>query len=166
MKKVWIVIIIIIMVFISVAVWHKNLKNQQATMNTTQTLSPTAEKVFHQLPKWFPTSSWSSPQATTQTTYYGKITGIATSTTITTKDATVPHFGQSIFFRDLGFDADKNLDADGAGSSVWGYKKGTGNDMQIITFTSRTKPTSTAANEPLQFNCPCQTTLTVFVSGK
>lgn len=142
-------------------------KNQSETtpLQTEKTATSTSGKVFQQLPSWFPNSSWSQPQPATQETPYGSLSGMKSSTTMTTKTASVPHFGQSVPLRDMGFDVDKNLAADGAGSSQWGFTKTVDGQKKVIIFSSETKPTNSNPNEPLQFSCPCQTSLSVFVSN-
>lgn len=167
MKKiVWIIVGIILLAGIYIIANRDQMTPASTTQQTSTTpTSSTSEKVYALLPEWFPEARWTSPKATTQETYYGNISGEERTATITTDKATVPHFGQSVDFRDMGFDADKNLDADGPGSSTWGYSKTVDGKKHIVTFGYKTEPTNSNPNEPVQFNCPCKTTLSVFIGN-
>lgn len=128
-------------------------------------LSETAKTIFDQLPPSLPKASWEAPIASNTTTSYGNATGYLENGTITAETASLPHFENKATLSSLGFVVDNNLSADGPGSSLWGYKKTTGNEIQLIIFSYKTDPTSSNPNEPLQFNCPCQTQVSVFVTN-
>lgn len=135
-----------------------------STKNAAQ-LTETQTKIISQLHLWMPTAIWSDPAASQEKTYYGDVLGSEVTGTLKTQEATVPHFENPELLNSLGFSPDTNLSADGPGSSEWGYTKETNGERQFILFSYQTEPTSTDPNEPLQFNCPCQTKLTVFVSN-
>jgi hypothetical protein len=59
-----------------------------------------------------------------------------------------------------GWMQDKNLAADGAGSSVWVYTKGN----QFIVFSYRSEAVNQATNAPL--TCPCNMRFTIFIGTK
>ena len=153
MKKVILISILLLLVLGGYVVFQKINKSQ----------SP-ATAIIAQAAIWLPEATWSKPSSATETTQYGEIKGIKTTATITTQTASIPHFENATFLGQYGFKADNNLAADGPGSSVWGYKKANGSTNQFVIFSYNTVPTSTNLNEPLQFNCPCKTTVSVFVS--
>jgi hypothetical protein len=165
MKKGLLIIIVILLVIGGITAWNIRSARPANQQTVESNVSPTATKVFSALPELMPEAHWSEPVEAKKETFYGNIPGVSRTATIKTQEATVPHFGQSVFFRDLGYDADKNLAADGPGSSQWGYVKNVDGKKQIVTFGYHVKPTNSNPNEPLQFDCPCQTTMTVFVSN-
>lgn len=125
----------------------------------------TADKIFAELPVWVPDASWSTKQRTTEQTPYGDLKGLKSDATVTTETASFSHFEDPTFLAALGFQPDMNLSADGPGLSMWGYSREFLGKKQYAIFSYHTQPTSTKPDEPLQFNCPCQTTLSVFVSN-
>jgi copper homeostasis protein (lipoprotein) len=127
-------------------------------------LSETESHILSQLPSWMPTATWSEPFTTQEQTFYGNFMGSEVTGKVTTKEASVPHFENADFLQSLGFTMDTNLSADGPGSSVWGYVKETNGKKQVVLFSYQTRPLSTNRDEPIQFTCPCQTDLTVFIS--
>ncbi|HVZ66756.1 MAG TPA: hypothetical protein VG917_00670 [Patescibacteria group bacterium] len=135
-------------------------KNGIEPNNSSSSMSP----IFYDLKVWLPDTSWSVPTKTSEQTMYGDLKGEQSTAQITTKQASVNPFENVKAMNDLGYQQDLNLAAGGPGSSVWGYKKTEGNMMQIVTFSYNTAPSYNNPNEPLQFNCPCKTTLKVFVS--
>lgn len=138
---------------------------QQSPTTPPVEVSQTAQTIFTTLPSSLPKATWEAPINSNLTTSYGNATGYLENGTITTDEASVPHFEDKTTLSSLGFTADNNLSADGPGSSLWGYKKTTGNEIQLVIFSYKTDPTSSNPNEPLQFNCPCQTQVSVFVSN-
>lgn len=128
-------------------------------------VSQTAQTIFTTLPSSLPSATWETPISSNLTTSYGNATGYLENGSITTEQTSLPHFEDKATMSSLGFTADNNLSADGPGSSLWGYKKTTGNEIQLVIFSYKTASTSSNPNEPLQFNCPCQTQVSVFVSN-
>lgn len=111
-----------------------------------------------------PNVSWGKPQDTTEPTPLGNLAGVKLSGTLSAAQATLPHFENAKTLEAAGYKPDMSLSADGPGSSVWGYKKTSGRDTSIILLSYNTTPSSSNPNEPLQFNCPCQMSVSVFVS--
>lgn len=109
-------------------------------------------------------STWGEPQKTTELTPYGNLNGVKLSGKLKTNQATLPHFEDSEVLRKLGYLPDNSLSADGPGSSVWGYKKQNNGKISIILYSYNTKPSSNNPDEPLQFNCPCSMSVSVFIS--
>ena len=140
------------------------------TIGTPPSLTPftppqtiVANDIFAQVPFWN-SAKWSFIKTISISSYYGRLTGKQIEATMTTQQVTIPHFEDSAFLQNLGFDQDRNISADGPGSSVWGYKKTTGSSSQVVLFSYTTTPVTVVPNEPIQFNCPCTTNLSVFVS--
>ena len=123
------------------------------------------KNIINQLPTWLPNTSWSAPFAASYETPYGTFQGTETTTTITTDSPTMRNFEDEKFLNSLGLKIDTMLLADGPGSSMWGYKKEINGKIQTVLFFYKTTPTSTPTDEPIQFNCPCQTKVTVFISN-
>jgi hypothetical protein len=167
MKKALIAIVIVLLVAGGVYAWNTKTTSQSVPAKTAGTpTSPTTEKIYNQLPELMPEAQWSEPVQANKETFYGNASGVTRTATIKTQKAYIPHFGQSTFFKDLGYEADKNLDADGPGSSQWGYTKTVDGKKQYVIFGYNVKPTNNNPNEPVQFNCPCQTTMTLFVGNQ
>ncbi len=151
---------LIIVISVLVGFGGHFLKNSSNTATPTPIATQVQPNspIFSKLNSWLP-GDWSTPVTSSQMNY----SGMESSVTITTQTAAVSHFEDVSYLKSLGFEPDINLSADGPGSSVWGYKNAeTG---QVIVFSYRTSPTSTNPNEPLQFNCPCQSKVSVFVSN-
>ncbi|HMS22572.1 MAG TPA: DUF333 domain-containing protein [Candidatus Levybacteria bacterium] len=110
-------------------------------------------------------ATWGKPQKTNEPTPYGDLNGVKLSGKLTTSQATLPHFEDAEALKKLGYIPDNSLSADGPGSSVWGYKKQNSEKTSIILYSYNTKPSSNNPNEPLQFNCPCSMTVSVFISN-
>lgn len=117
--------------------------------------------IFRMAKNALPNASWSAPQKTTEQTPIGTLTGQKITGTITTKTAIVPHFDNLNTLAQMGYTVDNNLAADGPGSSQWAYTNAEG---QTILYSYRVAGTS-HPNEPIQFNCPCRATVSVFVSS-
>ncbi len=166
MHKQYIIIIFLVAVVVGISMlWAQTHRSaSQSETASVITLNPTTEKIFNVLPSWLPRANWSNPKASIQSTMYGDINGVVRSATIITKSVSTTHFEQQAYIQQLGFSADDNLSADGPGSSTWGYKKESGDQTQIILLSSQTMPSKTPPNRPLQFNCPCTTKVSVFVS--
>lgn len=166
MKKFWIFIIIVILLIVSIVLLKKTQSSSTTNSNSAQpTLSSLNTNIFGQLATWLPEAKWSTPQTSTQTTLYGSATGKEVTGTVTNQNANMPHFDNASYLKTLGFSSDVNTQADGPGSSTWGYKKTTGDQIQLILFSYKTKPSNSNPSEPLQFNCPCKTAVSVFVSN-
>lgn len=140
--------------------------NESLTAGSAKSsVSPIETKIINHLPSWMPTATWSETTSSQEQSSYGNISGYETTGTLTTKEPYISHFENPAFLQSLGFTPDNNILADGPGSSLWGYTKETNGKKQIVFFSYQTKPTSTPTNEPVQFNCPCQMKLTVFISN-
>lgn len=166
MKKIVLLILCIVVITAGGIIWKSQLlfKTSHETKIQPTQESVTAKDIFAQLPVWTP-HTWSNPQTVTTQTLYGNLSGVQTTSQVTSPQAHMTHFENDTFIKNLGFVMDNNLSADGPGSSVWGYKKTSGTQTEIVVFSYQTKPTSSNPNEPLQFNCPCTVTLTTFVSN-
>lgn len=130
---------------------------------SVSTVASLSSGVFSQAESALPDSTWSKPVATTENTSTGNVSGEKITTTLKSKEAMLTHFENVSDLKQMGFTQDSNLSADGPGSSVWGYKNPTTN--QVILYSYNTKPTSSNPNEPLSFNCPCEMSVSVFVSN-
>lgn len=108
--------------------------------------------------------TWSSPFKKTTQTAYGNTTGKEIQTTVTGTITEFMNFENIKELESQGFSKDISLAADGPGSSVWGYKRFDNDRTQIILFSYATKPTNNNLDQPLEFDCPCEVTLTVFLS--
>lgn len=124
----------------------------------------TSGTILAQIKSQSTTISWDVPEETTDQTSSGNIKGEKISGILTTAQATLPHFEDAQILTKAGFEPDMSLSADGPGSSVWGYKKKQGGQQSLIIFSYKTLVTSQNPNEPLQFNCPCNMSVSVFVS--
>jgi len=91
------------------------------------------------------------------------LTGQVVQANIITQQPFVPQFASDSQLENLSFAEDINLQADGAGSSQWGYTRQIGNLTQYLLFTYSVEPTKNNDNAPVEFNCPCNTTISVFV---
>ncbi len=109
-------------------------------------------------------ASWSKPTNTTEKTPLGTFSGQIMNGTLTTSSAMVTHFENVKELSRLGFKDNQNLSADGPGSSQWGYSKEANGETQVLVYSYKVTPSSSKPNEPLQFNCPCSTTVSVFLS--
>lgn len=107
---------------------------------------------------------WRNPNQTTTQTTYGNTEGTQIQATVTGEITEFMGFENKEELEKQGFSMDNSLAADGAGSSTWGYKRSDDDRTQIITFSYSAKPTSNNPNAPLEFNCPCEIKLTVFLS--
>lgn len=145
------------------SMWRHTIGTPPSLKPFTSSETIVANDIFVQVPIWN-SAKWSFIKTVSVSSYYGKLTGKQIEAIMTTQQATIPHFEDSAFLQNLGFDQDRNLSADGAGSSIWGYKKTTGNSSQVILLSYVTTPVTVVPNEPIQFNCPCTTNLSVFVS--
>ncbi|MBP6913523.1 MAG: DUF333 domain-containing protein [Candidatus Levybacteria bacterium] len=152
MKKITIIIICIcVVVFTLPFVFSAHERNAASILASAKTKLTQA--------------TWGKPQKTTEPTPYGDLNGVKISGKLTTSQATLPHFEDAEVLNKLGYVPDNLLSADGPGSSVWGYKKQNSGKTSIILYSYNTKPSSTKKNEPLQFNCPCTMTVSVFISN-
>lgn len=134
------------------------------TQIVTPTLSPEASLLVDAA-VWYPSAPWSPPKVSSQTTYYGDLQGQSIQATVTSNTPSLEHFEIVPMLKEKGFLPDNNLSADGPGSSTWGYKRSENGQMQVMTFSYKTRPTNSNPNEPVQFNCPCKIDVTVFVSN-
>lgn len=111
-----------------------------------------------------PSANWGKPTVTSESTTYGNLSGMAISGKITSDQAMVNPYEDKTELAKEGYKEDLNLAASGPGSNVWGYKKTENGKSQVVIYSYQTEPTSSNPNEPLQFNCPCQVNLMVFIS--
>ena len=151
-KRFFIVILIIVVGIVGYFVYQQSI------------FTKAANSIFGQIQTWVP-SSWGMPASATEQSIYGNLRGKKREATITTTQAYLPHFENKTFLTKLGFQPDMNLSADGPGSSMWGYTRNVLGKKQYVLFSYHTQPTSTKPDEPMQFDCPCQTTLSTFVSN-
>lgn len=109
-------------------------------------------------------ASWGNPTQTENQTTYGNLSGTEIQATVSGNITNFMGFENKAELEKQGFVVDNTLAADGPGSSTWGYKRSDDDRTQIIMFSYTTKPSNNNPNEPLEFNCPCEITLTVFLS--
>lgn len=126
--------------------------------------SPSESTVFRMAESSLSSATWEKAADTTEQTPIGIFPGKIMKGTLTTNTASLNHFENVKELSKMGFQANQNLSADGPGSSQWGYSKEENNMTSVIIYSYKTDPTSTNPNEPLQFNCPCTTSVSVFVS--
>lgn len=126
--------------------------------------SPSDSLIFKMAESNLSDTSWGNPVNTTQQTPLGTFSGQEMTGMTTTSSPMITHFENVKELSKMGYKANQNLSADGPGSSQWGYSKDADGTTQIIIYSYKTAPTSNNPDEPLQFNCPCSTTVSVFVS--
>lgn len=137
--------------------WH-------SSSNQTNTKSLNSE-LLSNLSKGLPEAKWSNPENMNQSAgSYGELPGQKITAEITTDDATPVEFGDKKYLESLGFKEDPNLAAGGPGSNVWGYSREVDGVTQVVVFSSETQPTNSNPNQPVEFNCPCKTAVSIFVS--
>lgn len=135
------------------------------TASSSPTTQPSAQPaispIFSYLSTWVPVATWSTPQATTNDTPYGKLTGMESNGEITGgKTFTGRNFEDAKVMSSLGFTTeDIKFAADGPGASNWGYSKVENGQTQVVAFSYSTNallgPESTS---------PPSAHLSVFVS--
>lgn len=143
------------------------MDQQKKTAQTSQTTAPNVSPetaLLADIAVWYPSAPWTKPKKYTAETMYGNLSGESMQATLTSPNASLSHFENEAELKTKGFVPDNNLAADGPGSSVWGYKSEKDGKTQVIIFSYKTEPSSSNANEPLQFNCPCTVNVSVFVS--
>ena len=158
-----IILCIALLILSALALKHLHPKSSLQQSSVTPTLSPETSLLVDAA-VWYPSAPWTEPKSAAQETYYGTLSGQSIQATVTQPNATLPHFETVSMLSEMGYQPDNNLAADGPGSSSWGYTKEANGQKQVMTFSYKTRPTSSNPNEPLQFSCPCQVDITVFVS--
>lgn len=109
--------------------------------------------------------SWGQPSQTSTNVFsYGNLAGEEITATTTTDVAFLPYFDNKEELEKQGYSQDINLTADSPGSSQWGYSKSINGKTQIVLFSYSVAPSQTSADQPLEFNCPCSATVSIFVS--
>ncbi len=126
---------------------------------------PSLSLIFEMAQSNLSQASWGKSMETTEQTPLGNLTGEKITGTLTSDTAMLNHFEDVNELSKLGFKSDINLSADGPGSSQWGYTRKTGNGTQVLIYSYNTTPTSDNPDEPLQFDCPCEMTVSVFLSS-
>lgn len=162
-KKVLIGLIAIVFI---IALWLLYIKTfKPSNTQTTTKTPPTNSQIFSQVISTVDGATWTIPENTTEQTGAGNLTGQKVTSQITTKEANVTHFENEKELIKLGYESDPSLSADGPGSSMWGYKSDNEGETNYIIYSYKVAPSSNNPNEPLQFNCPCKTDLSVFISA-
>lgn len=129
-------------------------------------INPQSENpTFQKVTEWKPNAVWSMPTDSVQNTYLGEVNGKTSTANIRSDQATLSPFEDVAYLNSLGYELNQNLSADGPGSSVWGYKKGIDTDFELIIFSYVTTPTNSNPNQPLEFNCPCEMKVEVFIGS-
>lgn len=133
-----------------------------APQETTQTkTNPFLEK----LSQGYKDATWTNPAQTNEATGpYGEMLGEKITTETTVDKPLVEHFEDKNYLESLGYKEDLGMAADGPGSSVWGYSRTENGNTKVVIFSYNVKPTDNNPNEPVQFNCPCQATLSIFAN--
>ncbi len=122
------------------------------------------DTIFTSADKALPSANWSKPQGASEQTMYGDLKGMEISGQISSEQASINPFENKDELTKMGYKEDLNLSASGPGSNVWGYKKTTNGKSQVVIYSYQTAPSSSNPNEPIQFDCPCNVTLKVFIS--
>jgi putative hemolysin len=157
--------IIVVILIIAGAFFVLHVKKQQNTTTNPATTQHVNDPMLQTLAEGFPEVTWGEPTNMNQSTGpYGELPGRKITGTIKVDQANIPQTEDKAYLESQGFKADPSMSADGPGSSVWGYSKGSGENTQVVIFSYEVKPTSSNPNEPLQFNCPCNATVSIFVS--
>lgn len=164
--KYFLIILVLFTVGLAGSYFMKHMNPPEAKPKTTTvSVSPDADKIFSQLATWLPGATFGLPKKTTEETSYGKMKGESLSGFTMSETASMEHFENPDYMQELGYAPDNNLSADGPGSSVWGYSKETNGKKEVVLFSYETKPSDSDPNTPLQFNCPCNTDVKVFVGN-
>jgi len=156
--------VVIIMVVIGAAIVLHQRKSPTITPapNTTQNIN---DSTLAKLTQSFPGITWGEPESINQSTgAYGEFPGRKVTGTITVSQPSVPQSGDKDYLMSLGYEPDPGMAADGPGSSVWGYSKNEKGVTSVVIFSFEAKPTNSNPNEPVQFNCPCDATVSIFIS--
>lgn len=164
----FVVIIVFIFILLGIGAWYMvNNKSAKATIPSSNAISqsiPGSQDFFDIVDYKFPSANWTSPATAEEQTLYGNISGEQIGGEVDSKKAQIPHFENEKSLKNMGFEPDLNLSADGPGSSSWGYKKTADAMTQIAIFSYTTKASATPGNEPIQFNCPCKVSVSAFIS--
>lgn len=135
-----------------------------SSISTQNELQP-SDVIFEKVLVWKNNAVWSAPTDHTENTYLGEIHGKVSTATVRANEPTLSHFEDANYLKSLGYEVDSNLYADGPGSSMWGYKKGDNNNFELVIFSYNTTPTNSDPNQPVQFDCPCEMKIQVFVGS-
>lgn len=152
MKKTLIIQLVLLGVIIAATVWFVSYRFH--SINTSNTFNNTNASVFSEVKKWLPTATWSNP-VSNQNSETLKGTLKTSPSQIQSLRSSSQHLTTE------GYKEDNSIAADGPGSSVWGYTKTQDGKTTTITFSFSVAPSSSNPNEPLQFNCPCDGTVSV-----
>jgi len=123
------------------------------------------EEIFSQVDEWVLEVVWEKPKAAEKQVYYGIVDGYERTGKIVNREGYIEHFENIDLLNSLGFSEDLNLSADGPGSSLWGYKKNIGQELQIVTLSYDNEDMHQSSDGPLVADCPCTLNLSVFVSN-
>lgn len=130
----------------------------------TATESQDEAAVFTESEKWVPEVVWGKPKSASSQTYYGTVKGTEITGKLVNRDGYIEHPEDPEFLKTFGFTEDLNLSADGPGSSSWGYVKHLGEQEQVVVFSYTNEDMQASSAGPLEANCPCTLSLSVFVS--
>lgn len=164
MKKIILLLGVFCLLIVALFVYYHHGSVQKPHTTTSQAPSKDLSDMLASVAVWWPDAPWTNPAITIQTTSYGKLSGADMQATVTSPTASMQPFENTTELSQEGFVKDTTLDAGGAGSATWGYKRVQNGKTQILLFSYATTPTSSNPNEPLQFACPCKQIITVFVS--
>ncbi len=156
------ILALIIIASILLVIFQTTPNSTPPPQNTPQSSS---NVIFEKLPEWKSDAIWTTPKDYTETNYLGEIHGKVSTVTITTDSPGLTHFEDVNYLNSLGYEIDINLYADGPGSSMWGYKKGDENNFELVIFSYTTTPTDKSPDKPVEFNCPCEMKIQVFVGS-
>lgn len=148
-KKTLILQLVLLGIIIAVTVWFVSFKFH--SISTTNTAS---SNIFSEVKKWLPTATWSTPVV-------GTNSETLKGTLKTSPEAIQSFRSSSNHLTSEGYKEDNSIAADGPGSSVWGYTKTVDGKTTTVTFSFNVSPSSSNPNEPIQFNCPCDGTVSV-----
>lgn len=109
-------------------------------------------------------TAWSNPEKTSEKINGTTVSGTKIEATVSGQITDFMNFENKDILEKQGFVRDNSLAADGPGASTWGYKRSDDDRTQFVLFSYSTKPTNNNPNEPLEFDCPCEIMLSVFLS--
>lgn len=136
----------------------------QGAQPADQTNTQNSQNILENVASWTPSLPWTGQQHVSQDTAYGNLPGLEIDAKITSDQPSYPQFEQKDQLIKMGFAEDTNIAAGAPGASMWGYKRNVNNQTQIIVFSYTTDYPNVTPDQPIEFTCPCQMTLSAFLS--
>lgn len=165
-KYILIILALIIGAAVLLGITENPLKSSLVSSTTSYSNPSTSpELIIQSVTSGLPNATWSTPATASETTGEGQLSGLESTTQISTENPMLTHFENAQKLKEMGFSVDNDLMADGPGSSMWGYSKNDNGEKQYVIISYKTQPTSSNPNAPLEFNCPCTVDVSVFASN-